>query len=66
VELGRRLFPGVWRPLTDEERRTLLGLVGMEPVRRAPRAAKTGASQVWAPGPGRGAAGHGPRPGYSR
>jgi len=61
IELGRRLFPGVWRPLTDEERRTLLSLVGMEPVRRAPRVAKTAASQVWAPGPGRG-----PRSGYSK
>lgn len=53
VELGRRLFPGVWRPLTDEERQTLLTLAGMEPVRRPPRA-KTAASRVWAPGAGRG------------
>ena len=45
VELGRRLFPGVWRPLTDEERRTLLTLAGMEPVRRSPRA-RTAASRV--------------------
>ncbi|AUB81420.1 23S rRNA pseudouridylate synthase B [Candidatus Thiodictyon syntrophicum] len=65
IELGRRLFPGVWRPLTDEERRTLLTLVGMEPVRRVPRA-RTAASEVWAPGPGGGGAGRGPRAGYSK
>ena len=34
VELGRRLFPGVWRPLTDVERQTLLTLAGMEPAHR--------------------------------
>jgi 23S rRNA pseudouridine2605 synthase len=40
VELGRRLFPGVWRPLTDEERRTLLTLAGMAPAYRYSRMAK--------------------------
>ncbi len=65
IELGRRLFPGVWRALSDEERRTLLSLVGMELVRRTPRA-RTAASEVWAPGPGRGRVGRGPRAGYSK
>jgi 23S rRNA pseudouridine2605 synthase len=38
VELGRRLFPGVWRPLTDEERDALLAIAGLAPVRhRGPR-----------------------------
>ncbi len=34
VELGRRLFPGVWRPLTAEERAGLLTIAGLS----APRA----------------------------
>lgn len=29
VELGRRLFPGVWRPLTAEERAGLLSIAGL-------------------------------------
>lgn len=31
VELGRRLFPGVWRPLTEDETEGLLTLAGLEP-----------------------------------
>jgi 23S rRNA pseudouridine2605 synthase len=31
VELGRRLFPGVWRPLTEEETEGLLTLAGLAP-----------------------------------
>ncbi|HYN76414.1 MAG TPA: pseudouridine synthase [Lamprocystis sp. (in: g-proteobacteria)] len=53
VELGRRLFPGNWRPLDDEERKTLLALAGMEQEQRRPRQ-KTTASRVWQ-------GGHGPR-----
>ena len=29
IELGRRLFPGNWRPLTDEEMAGLMGLAGL-------------------------------------
>lgn len=31
VELGRRLFPGVWRPLTEDESEGLLVLAGLGP-----------------------------------
>lgn len=49
VELGRRLFPGVWRPLTEEERDALLALAGLAPVRhRGPRA---GARELSGPRP---------------
>jgi len=46
VELGRRLFPGNWRPLTDEERAELMALAGLRVLERprlrrpAPGAAK--------------------------
>ncbi len=53
VELGRRLFPGNWRPLTEEERRTLLTLAGLEQPPRRPRP-KTAGSRVWQPGARRG------------
>lgn len=39
VELGRRLFPGVWRPLTEEERETLLTIAGLAAVRQRVKAA---------------------------
>jgi 23S rRNA pseudouridine2605 synthase len=55
VELGRRLFPGNWRPLDDGERAGLLALAGMQPP-GARRRAPTNASRVWQGGgkPGRG------------
>lgn len=34
VELGRRLFPGAWRPLSDEERVGLLAIAGLAPPRQ--------------------------------
>ncbi|EXJ16218.1 23S rRNA pseudouridine(2605) synthase RluB [Imhoffiella purpurea] len=38
VELGRRHFPGNWRPLTEEERATLMDLAGLsQPGRSADR-----------------------------
>lgn len=45
VELGRRLFPGNWRPLTETERAELMALAGLRVLerprlRRAPSAAK--------------------------
>ncbi|ADC63111.1 23S rRNA pseudouridine(2605) synthase RluB [Allochromatium vinosum] len=46
VELGRRLFPGNWRPLTDAERAELMALAGLRVLERprlrrpAPGAAK--------------------------
>lgn len=40
VELGRRLFPGVWRPLTEEERGALLAIAGLAPPR--PRGTRAG------------------------
>ncbi|MFD2110632.1 23S rRNA pseudouridine(2605) synthase RluB [Thiorhodococcus fuscus] len=39
IELGRRLFPGNWRPLTDEERAVLMAQAGMsapQPAGRKP------------------------------
>jgi 23S rRNA pseudouridine2605 synthase len=36
IELGRRLFPGVARPLTEEERVGLLALAGLSRPRRPP------------------------------
>ncbi len=46
VELGRRLFPGVWRPLDDGERAALRELAGFPPQRRAPRPAAT-PNRIW-------------------
>ena len=45
MELGRRLFPGNWRPLTDTERAELMALAGLRVLerprlRRAPGATK--------------------------
>jgi 23S rRNA pseudouridine2605 synthase len=37
IELGRRLFPGHWRPLDDAERADLLALAGIERQARRPR-----------------------------
>ncbi|QGU32138.1 23S rRNA pseudouridine(2605) synthase RluB [Thermochromatium tepidum] len=34
IELGRRLFPGNWRPLTDEERTGLVTLAGLRVLER--------------------------------
>ncbi|MGQ9659534.1 MAG: 23S rRNA pseudouridine(2605) synthase RluB [Thermochromatium sp.] len=41
VELGRRLFPGNWRPLTDEERAELIALAGLQVLER-PRLRRSG------------------------
>jgi 23S rRNA pseudouridine2605 synthase len=41
VELGRRLFPGVWRSLRDEERDALLAIAGLAPVRHRGQRAGT-------------------------
>ncbi|WP_020505207.1 23S rRNA pseudouridine(2605) synthase RluB [Lamprocystis purpurea] len=46
VELGRRLFPGNWRPLLDDERKLLLSLAGMESEPRKPRL-RNAAARVW-------------------
>lgn len=50
IELGRRLFPGNWRPLTDEETAVLLTLAGLEQP-KAPRPHKplpyTGGGPKW-------------------
>ena len=46
VELGRRLFPGNWRPLLDDERKLLLSLAGMESEPRQPRL-RSAAARVW-------------------
>ena len=46
VELGRRLFPGVWRPLDDGERAALRELAGFPPQRRAPRPAAA-PNRIW-------------------
>lgn len=58
VELGRRLFPGSWRPLTDEERTALAGLAGLTTDRpRRPRPgppARTSAGEPHRGGPGKG------------
>lgn len=49
VELGRRLFPGVWRRLTEEEREALLVIAGLAPP--PPRSSRSGGRE-----------GRGPRP----
>jgi 23S rRNA pseudouridine2605 synthase len=46
VELGRRLFPGNWRPLLDDERKLLLSLAGMESEPRKPRL-RSAAARAW-------------------
>lgn len=46
VELGRRLFPGNWRPLLDDERKLLLSLAGMESEPRKPRL-RNAAARAW-------------------
>ena len=50
VELGRRLFPGNWRPLTDEERAELMALAGLRVLER-PRLRRpaAGARSPWRP-----------------
>jgi 23S rRNA pseudouridine2605 synthase len=52
VELGRRLFPGNWRPLTDEERAELMALAGLRVLER-PRLRRSapGAVKPWRPKP---------------
>jgi len=59
IELGRRLFPGNWRPLTDEERSVLMAQAGMsapQPVGRKP------VVRSWNPrGEGHSAPGRGPK-----
>ncbi len=69
VELGRRLFPGSWRPLDEAERSALLVLAGMQPP--GPRRRPTAASRVWqggadhsGPGTGPTRGGRGSRSGY--
>ena len=65
VALGRRLFPGNWRPLDEGERVELLTLVGMQPP--SPRHRRsTAASRNWQGGPQRDGArpGGGSRSGY--
>ena len=71
VELGRRLFPGVWRPLTEEEREGLLAIAGLAPLRhgrvrngsregrgpRSPKPATRGESASAGRRPGRGSRG---------
>ncbi|NVZ09619.1 pseudouridine synthase [Allochromatium humboldtianum] len=48
VELGRRLFPGNWRPLTDEERAELMALAGLRVLERPrPRRSAPGAVKPW-------------------
>ncbi|MGE5153617.1 MAG: 23S rRNA pseudouridine(2605) synthase RluB [Bdellovibrio bacteriovorus] len=50
VELGRRLFPGVWRRLTEEEQAALLAIAGLAPLRsRTPRSAQGAGSGSRAP-----------------
>lgn len=41
IELGRRLFTGNWRPLTDDELKTLMGLAGLSVLER-PRLRRSG------------------------
>ena len=41
IELGRRLFTGNWRPLTDDEQKTLMGLAGLSVLER-PRLRRSG------------------------
>jgi len=43
VELGRRLFPGNWRPLTEEEQSALMATAGLASPAARPRGSKPGA-----------------------
>jgi 23S rRNA pseudouridine2605 synthase len=56
VELGRRLFPGNWRPLTDEERAELMAQAGLRVLER-PRLRRpaSGVKSPWRPKPDGGA-----------
>ncbi|TCT22349.1 23S rRNA pseudouridine(2605) synthase RluB [Thiobaca trueperi] len=49
IELGRRLFTGNWRPLTEEEQTTLMGQAGLTAPGR-PRPRKVG-PKPWQPKP---------------
>lgn len=51
VELGRRLFPGVWRPLTEEEMAGLTALAGLGGPRFRGQRTGGGREAVRAPGP---------------
>ncbi|MTW19903.1 23S rRNA pseudouridine(2605) synthase RluB [Allochromatium palmeri] len=52
VELGRRLFPGNWRPLTDEERAELMALAGLRVLERPRlRRSASGVQSPWRPKP---------------
>ena len=64
VELGRRLFPGVWRPLTEEEREVLLAIAGLGPARH--RGMGAGTRRDTGPRPSDGPRGREPVPRGSR
>lgn len=67
VELGRRLFPGNWRPLTDEERAELMALAGLRVLER-PRLRRStpGAVKPWRPKPDGGGSTTGEGPKWGR
>lgn len=50
VELGRRLFPGVWRPLSEHERGALLAIAGLaQSPQREPQSGRNRGARRMAP-----------------